>query len=287
MFPNVGNLMIAPFSDATLHWETQNKNGFWKNNNFYGLDLSAVADRCTKEHFKQPVVDYINPEFLVGKAVVTRFDFMTCTIEELQNIEIPFDFEIHQPCLVHGIAGWFDAVFEGTNKTVLLSTAPWCPGTHWYQIRFLMETPLAVNAGQRIVGTLKMEANNLQSYYIKVFMQIEGTNISTEAGCIDLKDPEYRFYTSPNAYCPPGTASPQAAAQQAAQPAQEQCMVGMASPAVAESWMNTAATMCYDPSTGAAVAAAQPGTEAQGLPAPRAPGGYRGQRSRSASRRSR
>merc|ERR1719182_127925 len=25
MFPNVGNLCIAPFSDAMLHWETQNK----------------------------------------------------------------------------------------------------------------------------------------------------------------------------------------------------------------------------------------------------------------------
>jgi len=94
----------------------------------------------------------------------------------------------------------------GSNSTVLLSTAPWCPGTHWYQIRFLLETPLALNAGQHIEGTLKMEANNLQSYYVKLFMQIKGTNISSEAPCIDLKDPEYRFYTSANAYCPPGTA---------------------------------------------------------------------------------
>merc|ERR1719346_406971 len=103
------------------------------------------------------------------------------------------------------MAGWFDAVFEGTNSCVLLSTAPWCPGTHWYQIRFMVETPLAVNAGQHIEGTLVMEANNLQSYYVKLFMQIKGTNICTEAPCIDLKDPEYRFYTSSNAYCPPGT----------------------------------------------------------------------------------
>jgi len=34
MFPNVGNLCIAPFSDATLHWEQQNKDGFWKNTSF-------------------------------------------------------------------------------------------------------------------------------------------------------------------------------------------------------------------------------------------------------------
>lgn len=206
MFPNVGNLCIAPFSDTMLHWEQQNKNGFWKNTSFYGVDLTAALKRCTKEHFCQPVVDYINPDCLVAKHHTMRFDFATISIESLQNIDMPFDFEISQPCLIHGIAGWFDAVFEGSQTTVTLSTAPWCPGTHWYQIRFLLETPLAVNAGQHVEGHVRMEANDLQSYYVNVHMKIAGTNISSEAPRIDLKDPEYRFYTSPNAYCPPGTA---------------------------------------------------------------------------------
>jgi len=205
MFPNVGNLCIAPFSDAMLHWEQANKDGFWKNSSFYGVDLNAAVDRCKKEHFRQPIVDYINPECLVSRCHVTRFDFATISVESLQRMEIPFDFEIQQPCLVHGIAGWFDALFEGTNMTVTLSTAPWSPGTHWYQIRFLLETPLAVNAGQHIEGILTMDANNLQSYLVKVHMKITGTDVISEASCIDLKDPEYRFYTSQNAYCPPGT----------------------------------------------------------------------------------
>jgi len=71
----------------------------------------------------------------------------------------------------------------------------------------MAETPLAVNAGQHVEGTLVLEANNLQSYYVKLSMQIKGTGVCTEAPCIDLKDPEYRFYTSSNAYCPPGTAA--------------------------------------------------------------------------------
>jgi len=206
-------LYIAPFSDPTLFWELQQKDAFWRNTDFYGLDLNAATPRCQKEHLRQPVVDYIDPQFLVGQPTVTRFDFQTCTVEELQNIVLPVDFEINQPCLVHGIAGWFDAVFEGTNKTVTLSTQPGCPGTHWYQIRFLLEQPLAVNAGQRIEGTLKMQANNLQSYYLSINAKIDGTPICQEAPCIDLKDPEYRFYSSPNAYCPPGTANWQQSAQ--------------------------------------------------------------------------
>jgi len=205
MFPNVGNLMLAPFSDTVLHGEQQAKNQFWNNNSFYGLDLTAAMARSTKEHFSQPIVDYVNPECLMAESVCRKFDFATVTVEELQNIEIPFDFEVKQPCLVHGLAGWFDALFEGTDKPVTLSTAPWCPGTHWYQIRFLLETPLAVNAGQRIVGWLKMDANNVQSYYIRIHMGIKGTEIFSENTRIDLKDPEYRFFSSQAAYVPPGT----------------------------------------------------------------------------------
>eukprot|EP00928_Gymnodinium_smaydae_P060716 TRINITY_DN4447_c1_g1_i2.p1 TRINITY_DN4447_c1_g1~~TRINITY_DN4447_c1_g1_i2.p1 ORF type:complete len:525 (+),score=105.51 TRINITY_DN4447_c1_g1_i2:1396-2970(+) len=224
MFPNVGHLCIAPFSDATLYWEQQNKNAFWKNNAFYGVDLTGALPRGVKEQQRQPVVDYINPEFLVAKQQSLRFDFATCTVESLQHIEIPFDFEVDRPCLVHGIAGWFDAYFEGTNTTVLLSTAPWCPGTHWYQIRFMLDTPVAINAGQHLEGTLVMTANNLQSYYIKLNTKIQGTTVVARADTIDLKDPEYRFYSSPNAYCPPGTPSvwPQQEGQAAPQPTQQQ-----------------------------------------------------------------
>jgi histone-arginine methyltransferase CARM1 len=220
MFPNVGTLCVAPFSDAMLHYEQSNKDVFWKNTDFYGIDLTPAVPRCAKEHFRQPVVDYINPECLVSKQVEKRFDFATVSVEALQTIDMPFEFAISQPCLVHGLAGWFDAYFEGTNQTVLLSTAPWCPGTHWYQIRFLLEVPLAVNAGQIIEGSLKMEANNLQSYYLKLSMRIKGTDISSENPCIDLKDPEYRFYTSQHTYVPPGTGAPAAVQQQAQQTGQ-------------------------------------------------------------------
>lgn len=219
MFPNVGDLFIAPFSDPMLHWEQEGKNAFWKNKSFYGLDLTPAVNRCTKEHFRQPIVDYINPLCICAEAVKKRFDFATVTIESLHNIEIPFDFEITRPCLIHGIAGWFDAIFQGTDAEVVLSTAPWCPGTHWYQIRFALETPIAANAGQHIEGTLTMEANNLQSYFIKLHLKLNGTDIFQEAPCIDLKDPEYRFYSSTNAYVPPGTPSPTGETAQQSEPA--------------------------------------------------------------------
>lgn len=297
MFPNVGDLCIAPFSDATVHFEQQNKNGFWKNNSFYGVDLTAALPRCAKEQSRQPIVDYIDPNFLVSKHQSVRFDFATCTVESLQHIEIPFDFEINQPCLVHGIAGWFDALFQGSNQEVLLSTAPWCPGTHWYQIRFLLETPLAINAGQHLEGKLTMQANNLQSYYVSIVAKIAGTNVTSEATCIDLKDPEYRFYTSPSAYCPPGTASVYGQQQQQPQPPvggapavqQAQAMVQQAQAQQtqhsSQEQFPPQATADYWQSAGWTVASSTSnGTEAHDQPLVN---GHRESRSRSAGKRSR
>merc|ERR1712008_388833 len=138
-----------------------------------------------------------DPAGLVSKYIEKRFDFTTIPVESLQDIEIPFDFTISQSCLVHGIADWFDAHFDGTTQNVVLSTAPWCPRTHWKQTRFLLAEPLAVKSGQQMRGTLRMKANNLQSYYVTISMRVQETNIISEARCIDLKDPDYRSSSSP------------------------------------------------------------------------------------------
>jgi len=217
MFPSEGSLCLTPFSDAQLHWDMLNKNSFWKNKDFYGLDISCAFDRASEETFKQPIVDYINPEFIsmVLAPHVEKFNFATCTLEDIKNFDIPFKFEISKACLIHGIAGWFNASFPGSQQEVILTTAPWAPGTHWYQIRFVCETPLGVNAGQFVDGRVEMRANEFQSYYVKVVMGIRDTNISTTSAQIDLKDPDYRFYSAPQtAYYPPGTPGFQAQQQQ-------------------------------------------------------------------------
>ena len=37
-----------------------------------------------------------------------------------------------RPCVVHGIACWFDVLFDGSTSQRWLSTAPGQPTTHWY-----------------------------------------------------------------------------------------------------------------------------------------------------------
>lgn len=88
---------------------------------------------------------------------------------------------------MHGLGGWFDLNFIGTQENVVLSTAPECPGTHWYQCRMLLHEPLAVNRGQIVSGELHFVANDSFSYYIELTAKIDGTNIVSK-NTINLKD---------------------------------------------------------------------------------------------------
>lgn len=40
---------------------------------------------------------------------------------------------------------YFDAVFEGSEKSFTLHTGPEHPPTHWYSTRLLLEEPVGVN----------------------------------------------------------------------------------------------------------------------------------------------
>ncbi len=96
---------------------------------------------------------------------------------------------------MHGLGGWFDLEFLGSSETVLLSTAPECPCTHWYQCRLMFKDPLAVNKGQHITGTLHFLVNEKFSYNIRMSARIEGTDISSE-NLIFLHDQMYHYLTA-------------------------------------------------------------------------------------------
>lgn len=74
--------------------------------------------------------------------------------------------------LVHGVGAWFDATFLGSQQIIVLNTSPSFPATHWYQMRFLLPTPLAVNPGQTVVGNFTLVANKEQSFDVKIKMSI-------------------------------------------------------------------------------------------------------------------
>lgn len=56
MFPSAGSIVLAPYTDFTLHKEQEAKLHFWNNSNFFGIDLTPLLDQACDEYFTQAVV---------------------------------------------------------------------------------------------------------------------------------------------------------------------------------------------------------------------------------------
>lgn len=199
MFPTVGTIHIAAFSDDILHSELASRALFWQQRSFYGVNLTCLHEPAKASYFSQVVVDQIPPNVLVSNYASHVVDFTTCKEEDLYAFEIPISLQVGVACIIHGIATWFDVSFNGSTCKRVLSTAPGMPTTHWFQLRCVLENPITIhNAGDSVRGVLRFKAHNRQSY--DLFLELTGppnpddpsmqSQVST--GQFDLKEPYYR-----------------------------------------------------------------------------------------------
>ncbi|CAO2581112.1 Histone-arginine methyltransferase CARM1 [Lemmus lemmus] len=69
MFPTIGDIHLAPFTDEQLYMEQFTKANFWSQPSFPGVDLSALRGAAVDEYFRQPVVDTFDIRILMAKSV--------------------------------------------------------------------------------------------------------------------------------------------------------------------------------------------------------------------------
>ncbi|KAG6531379.1 probable histone-arginine methyltransferase CARM1 [Zingiber officinale] len=201
MFPSLGRIHMAPFSDEYLFVEIANKALFWQQHNYYGVDLTPLYGSAFQGYFSQPVVDAFDPRLLVSPPIIHPLNFSSMKEEELYEIDIPLSFISSVGTRVHGLACWFDVLFDGSSVQRWLTTAPGAPTTHWYQLRCVLAQPIYVMAGQEITGRLHLVSHSAQSYTIYLTMSAkmwgpgaeQGGILQTSSCKLDLKEPYYRL----------------------------------------------------------------------------------------------
>eukprot|EP00826_Nyctotherus_ovalis_P038932 TRINITY_DN3694_c0_g1_i10.p1 TRINITY_DN3694_c0_g1~~TRINITY_DN3694_c0_g1_i10.p1 ORF type:complete len:336 (-),score=95.08 TRINITY_DN3694_c0_g1_i10:136-1143(-) len=177
MYPSEAFLCVAPFYDERLYNEQLNKTIFWNNISFYGINLNALKNQAVAEKFRQPIIESYDPQTNLAADVRYKVDFLTCKLIDLQHINFDFSFDISRVGIIHGVGVWFNACFSGSETTLVLSTSPFSPPTHWYQTRFLLLQPIAVNPGQSVKGNITMNANEEQTLDVKVTLTLPELNV--------------------------------------------------------------------------------------------------------------
>ena len=155
LFPGRARLYLAPFSHAALRQERKNRFiSFWRNSDFLGVNLTAASSQATRESYSQVIVDIMRVENLFAMhPQFAEWDFERCSVAEIQNLDLQFEFDVVKTGLLDGITGWFEAFFDGSTvlgaeeggpsggeeKTFTLSTAPDQAPTHWSGTSFLFQ----------------------------------------------------------------------------------------------------------------------------------------------------
>lgn len=181
LFPGIGSISLAPFTDGAMYADFKNRSKFWKTESFYGVNLSSMKEIANEQIFRQPVVGGFDPKTLMSERTERIFEFYKKEIDEdtVKEITIPFEFLMKFTGVIHGIAGWFNVSFAGCDGSFsfTLETGPEHTRTHWQQCRFFFRKPVGVNFDQIFKGTLKMKVNEERSYNLMIEGEVNGVEV--------------------------------------------------------------------------------------------------------------
>jgi histone-arginine methyltransferase CARM1 len=200
LMPDTATLHLAPWSDENVHTKHYAMPEIWKQKNFHGLDLTVLQERFEKERIRTSITDMADPKILVAPPHSKTWDFKTMTLEELELIQVECDWTPSRTAIVHGVIGWFTITLGGPNHTVELSTGPSDEWTHWNQGRISVREPIAVNKGQKFLGTFDMYNNDYMSYDVTLKMWLPGTDVARENIKCSLIDTNTEFSKCIRAY---------------------------------------------------------------------------------------
>jgi histone-arginine methyltransferase CARM1 len=56
MFPQIGRIHVAAFTDPLLYGEVAQKAAFWQQPGFYGVDVTSLFEPAAEGYFSQVIV---------------------------------------------------------------------------------------------------------------------------------------------------------------------------------------------------------------------------------------
>merc|ERR1712046_383379 len=107
---------MSPFEDKALGAELRARHSFWRQRDFYGLDLSEAYPLAEEQALRQNVVDVVDPSsLLVSPDTAPGHELDLAAPDDPQVWRrICFDLafpRLGRSAVVDGLCGWWDCIF--------------------------------------------------------------------------------------------------------------------------------------------------------------------------------
>ena len=138
LIPSWLELYLVPVESEAIRREYI---GLWSSN-FYGFDFSPVRNSAVSQRYVTDCSGRIKQ--LAPPSMISRIDFYRC--DRIPSV-FRSEFAINQKGIFHGFLGYFCA---GLSQSVILSTSPEKPQTHWQQTFFPLQSEREVEEGDKV-----------------------------------------------------------------------------------------------------------------------------------------
>lgn len=170
MFPRTASIYASP---SNLGGFYKQEIDFW--DTVYDYDFSVVKQVVLHNKQQSPQITSVESTELISEPeLVRQFDLMTVSLDDVKQFECKFFTSSIQKNICRGIVLWFDCEFPKDTKSekcsIVLSTSPRCPSTHWKQTVILLPTEINLESGD-VIGfniQLSQSATNHRHYNIQV-----------------------------------------------------------------------------------------------------------------------
>lgn len=159
VFPDIAEMILCGWYDELYY---QKKIGFWSN--VYGFKMSAFKEQVWSE----PQMETIQKTSIITN--VCTFKTLDINRVKLEELDFTSSFALtitDEKPKMHGFVIYFDIKFlKNCQHSISFSTGPFTKDTHWHQTIFIIEDPIIVSKGDKVVGNIsyKHKHRNLNIY---------------------------------------------------------------------------------------------------------------------------
>ncbi|XP_028288563.1 protein arginine N-methyltransferase 6 [Parambassis ranga] len=157
ILPSKAELFIAPISDPVV----EDRLHFWYTvKDQYGVDMSCMSEfarKCIRN--SDIMVNSVTVEDVLSHpARFAELDLHSVTAEELRSVQGHFRCESFGSAAVNAFCVYFTVTFPCPDKphSLVLSTSPFKPETHWKQAVLFLDAPVEVVQDTLVTGEIRM-----------------------------------------------------------------------------------------------------------------------------------
>ena len=177
MIPSRVTQLVAPVTAPRIDTELR----AWERVG-HGLDLGAAQSMS----FNNAYVRALKPsELLDAGASAKVWDTADLGADKRGNRKGEATWKLSKPATVYGLAVWWVADLV---PGVTLSTAPDAPRTHWEQLYFPLQTPMALKAGEALLASLRSQSSEQSGTHLAwtaVHFDRAGKSLAKQAHDLD------------------------------------------------------------------------------------------------------